>query len=79
MIDQSMLLGFLEDELGIETEEIGPDTELFSSGLVDSFALVTLMMQIEKVGRFRINPGEVTLENFDTINRILAFVRRAAA
>lgn len=79
MIDKATLMEILEDELGVETDGIESDTLLFSSGIVDSFALVTLMMHIEKLAGIRINPGEVTLDNFDTIDRILAFVAQAKA
>lgn len=79
MIDKDVLLDFLDDELGVDLDEIEPDTALFSSGIVDSFALVTLMMHLERIGGFRINPSDVTLENLDSINSILAFVRRVEA
>lgn len=79
MIDKDLLLEFLDDELGVDLDEIEADTALFSSGIVDSFALVTLMMHLEKIGGFRINPSDVTLENLDSINSILAFVRRVEA
>ena len=64
---------------GVDTADIEGDTELFSSGLIDSFALVTLMTFIETEGSFRINPAEVNLENLDTIDRILAFANSKIA
>lgn len=79
VIEQADLIEFLDSELGVETDDISSHTALFSSGLVDSFALVTLMMHLEQLGGFRINPGDVTLDNFDTIDKILAFVRRVEA
>lgn len=79
MIDNNVLLDFLENELGVDISEVNPDTPLFSSGLVDSFALVTLMMHLEKLGGFRINPTDVTLDNLDSIDRIIAFTARANA
>lgn len=67
------IIEFLESEAGVDLDEINDDTALFSSGFVDSFALVTLMMHIEKLGGFRIDPTDVTLDNLDSINRILVF------
>lgn len=78
-ITKDDLLEFLEVEVGIEPSEVENDTALFSSGLVDSFALVTLMLHLEKLGDFRINPTDVTLDNLDTVDRILKYVNSIAA
>ena len=79
MIDRSVLVDFLENDLGADLSDIKDDSALFSSGIIDSFALVTLMMHLEREGGFRINPGDVTLDNLDTIERILAFSSRLSA
>ncbi|MCF2906698.1 acyl carrier protein [Octadecabacter sp. CECT 8868] len=78
-ISRSDLTDFLEEEVGVDTDDLQDDTPLFSTGLVDSFALVTLMMQLETLGGFRIKPAEVTLENLDTLERILAYVKKQEA
>ena len=78
MISTQMLLEFLEDDLGVDIDGIKPETPIFSSGIIDSFALVTLMTFLEKAGGFRINPADVNLDNMDSIARILDYSRRAA-
>lgn len=75
--DRTAIVEFLESELGVDLSDVTNADPLFSSGIVDSFALVTLMMHLEQQGGFRINPGDVTLDNFDTIDRIIAFCSRA--
>ena len=67
---------FLTDERGVESDDIQVDTPLFSSGLIDSFSLVTLMTFIESSGEVSISPEDVTLENFDSIERITQFMDR---
>ena len=69
---------FIEDELAVDAE-MSEETPLFSSGLIDSFSLVSLMSYIEDEGGVRIAPADVNLENFDSIGRILAYLDRAAA
>ena len=67
------LISFLNE--GLETgTEIGTETELFSSGLVDSVRMMNLIMFIEEKARITVQPDEVTLENLDTPRRIMAFV-----
>jgi acyl carrier protein len=77
MFDAARLREILEDDLGCDLDGVTDETLLFSAGIVDSFALVTLMMHLEKEAGIAISPAEVTLENFDSIARILAFVGRA--
>ena len=78
MVTEQLLLRFLGDDLNIDTANITPGELLFSSGIVDSFALITLMTFIESQCDFRIGPMEVTLDNFDSIDRILRFAERKA-
>lgn len=78
MLNAERLREILEDELGCDLEDVQDDDLLFSTGIVDSFALVTLMLNIEKEAGIKIAPGEVVLENFDSIERIVAFVERTS-
>ena len=72
------LFQFLQDELGVDTNDVQDDTLLFSSRLVDSFSMVDLIMFLEKRGRFKMKPTEVHLENLDSVERILNFYARQA-
>lgn len=52
-----------------------PDSApLFSEGLLDSLLLIDLIGWIEKTAGVSLAWHEVTLENLDTIDRILAFL-----
>ena len=78
MLDSDSLLAFLEEDLGVDIDGVDAETPLFSSQLVDSFALVTLMMHLEKATGIRIAPADVNLDNMDSIGRMLAYVERVA-
>lgn len=52
------------------------DQPLFSSGTLDSFHLLDLIAHLESATGIRISPGEVSLDNLDSMARILAFVDR---
>ena len=58
--DRIVIVEFLESELGVDLSDVTNADPLFSSGIVDSFALVTLMMHLEQQGGFRLNPADVT-------------------
>lgn len=69
---------FLINDLEIDAEDVaGDDTALFSSALLDSFAMVELMTFIETRTGLAFGPADATLENLDTINRILAMAADA--
>lgn len=65
---------FLVEELAVENDQIGPDTLLFSTGLVDSFSLVSFLTYIENEAGVQIPPSDINLTNFDNINSILNYL-----
>ena len=76
--DRQILATFLEDEMSLDLSEVSDDEALFSTGLLDSFGMVELMSFIETSANIRLDPGDVTLENLDSVNRILSFVQKSA-
>lgn len=62
-------------QFGVELTSLNDDTLLFSSGLIDSLSVMDLVSLVEReIGR-RVSPAAITLQNFDSIARILTFVR----
>jgi acyl carrier protein len=51
--------------------EILVDTPLISSGLVDSFALVEVLLHLEKLTNRKIPPGEVSPSDLDSVREML--------
>jgi acyl carrier protein len=59
---------------GVKKEVLNEETKLFSDGLLDSLTVMELVSFVEgEIGCF-IPPTEITLENFDTIDRIVRFI-----
>jgi acyl carrier protein len=61
---------YMEDE----EEEVTYDTPLISSGYVDSFSMVSLLVFLEKKFQIKIPPGKATPEAFDSVNKIAELV-----
>jgi acyl carrier protein len=59
-----------------DDQEITGTTPLISSGLVDSFSMVSLLRFLEKKYAIDIPDAAATPEAFDTVERIAAVVRR---
>ena len=63
---------YLEDE----DEDISYDTPLISSGYVDSFSMVSLLVFLENKFKIKIPPSKATPEAFDTVNSIVTLVNQ---
>lgn len=64
------------EELAFEPHEVGDDTPLFTTGMVDSFTFVAIVALVEAELGYQLDPGCITLDNFDAIEQIVAFVDR---
>ncbi len=65
---------YVDDE--DEAEEMAVDTPLISSGIVDSFSMVSLKVFLEKKYGIRIPDEQASPEAFDTVTSICGLVRR---
>jgi len=75
-ITQQEILDFMQTELGIETATLDPSVPVFSSGVIDSFSLVSLITFIEKRCDIKVDPIDVTLENLDSVEFMIDFIAR---
>jgi acyl carrier protein len=66
---------YLQDEAGLDTRQITPETALFTSNLLDSFSLVDLILFVESETGAAIDPDDVKIENFDSVARIMHFAK----
>ncbi|SEN81161.1 Acyl carrier protein [Gemmobacter aquatilis] len=71
------LIAYLRNDLNLE-DDIAPETELFSSGLLDSVAMMTIIAFVEEQAGIEVRPADVTLENFDTVQAIVAYAHAEA-
>jgi len=56
--------------------QLHEDTPLVSSGLVDSFALVEVLTELERVTNLRIPSGRVSPQDLDTVRKMLQIAAR---
>jgi acyl carrier protein len=79
LITREKLVDFIRTQVGVDSSSLTDETPLFSSGLIDSFSLVSMMSFLETEGKFRINPSDVSIDNMDSIGRILRYTQRVSA
>ena len=63
---------YIDDDDAIVTYE----TPLISSGYVDSFSMVSLLVFLENKFKIKIPPSKATPEAFDSVNNIVALVNQ---
>ena len=68
---------FLCNLVYMEEDEIDNEDPLFSTGIVDSVSLIELVGYVEKRASIKVSPGQLTLQNWDSINRIRDFIARS--
>ena len=73
---KDVVLEYVIDEYGSEDAQITFDTPLISSGLVDSFSMVSLKRFLEMKYKISIPDEDASPEAFDNVNKIADLVRR---
>ena len=72
-LTRDALVQYLEDKARVDLSGVDDEAELFSSGMIDSFAMVDLLVFLEKHTGSKMGPEDITLDNLDSVGRILAF------
>ena len=71
-----VIIKYVKDELleGYEGMELEADQDLLGSGLIDSIGMMTLVAFVEEQFDISIPPGDLTIENFMTIDAISTYL-----
>lgn len=67
------IIACLNEITGADEGEITPDTELFEEGILDSFGLVELLVQLEQYGS-RLDVANLTREEISTPAKLAALI-----
>ena len=73
------LLDLISQESGLQPAALKAANGLMSTGVLDSFALVTVITFVEEHIGGEVPPSDLTFENFDSIAGICSYVERAIA
>ncbi len=74
---KQMIIDYVKKEYLDEdsTQDVNETTKLISSGIVDSFSMVSLKMFLEKKFQIKIADEKATPEAFDSVNNIIALLK----
>ena len=68
------LIEIVQNELLNSDQSVTAEQDLLTSGLIDSLGVMRLVAYIESHWDITIPPGDVTLENFCTVNTIADYI-----
>jgi acyl carrier protein len=75
-VEQSIKEHILSEYLrGEDPDELTETTPLITAGILDSMAVLKLVLFLEGKFSISVNPQETTVEHLDTIEKIARFVR----
>ena len=69
------LTAFINDEVSLGDDPAAADTDLLMSGLVDSLGVVMIVEWLERRLGIEIDPSDVVLEHFESVDAIVAYLR----
>lgn len=73
---ETILEYVIDEYVDEDDDEVGTDTPLISSGIVDSFSMVSLKVFLEKKYKISLPDSEATPEAFDTVDSICELVKK---
>jgi acyl carrier protein len=67
------LLAFINTEVSVSPDPIDVGTDLLLTGAVDSLGVVRITQWLEDELGFEVDPVDVTLDNFQTVEKMVAY------
>ena len=73
---KELICDFIVKSFHIDKEEIQYNVPLISSGIIDSVQMLELVAFVEKEFGITVDLDDTSLENFDTIDKLVDFIKR---
>lgn len=73
------LTSFIQDEIVVDDMVVEFETDLLLSGAVDSLGVIRITHWMEEATGVAVDPGDVTLENFQTVSKMSAYLDAQAS
>ncbi|MCA9695769.1 MAG: acyl carrier protein [Myxococcales bacterium] len=77
-LTKEALRAYLSSHSREDFSQVRDDDELFSTGVVDSFVMVELLLFLEQHTGAKLGPEDINLDNLDSIARIMEFAAARA-
>jgi acyl carrier protein len=68
------LTRFIQEEIVFDDVVVDGDLDLLLTGIVDSLGVIRITHWMEETTGVVVDPGDVTLENFQTVDKMAAYL-----
>ena len=68
------LTRFIQDEIVLDDVVVDGELDLLLTGAVDSLGVIRITHWMEETTGVAVDPGDVTLENFQTVDKMAAYL-----
>ena len=75
-IDKGTIKKFLCENFNLAESDLDEKTELFATGILDSFSMLDLVSYIEESAGIKFGILDLNLDNLSTIEKILAYLSK---
>ena len=72
--EEAKIIEVLCEICGAEPEDLEGDMELFDEGILDSFGVISLFVELEDAFGIKLDPTEVERSVISTPNKLVAYV-----
>ena len=74
----NILEKYIVDEIAVDfgIKSLEPDKDLLSSGIIDSMAVMKLVMFLEETFGLEVNDQDIVPENFQDLNSLVEYVEQ---
>jgi acyl carrier protein len=66
--------GYIAESFVLDDDELGPETSLIESGIVDSTGIVEIVSFLEETFEIEFDDEELVAANLDSVSRLTRFV-----
>ena len=73
------LLSFVQNDVCNGSVDLTVDTDLLLTGAVDSLGVIRITQWLEDELGIEVDPGDVTLEHFQTVSRMITYAEKQLA
>lgn len=67
---------YIINEINSDKVDFADNESLYENGVLDSLKIVQLMVYLEDTFKIKINPSDMHIEDFETLESIVKFVKR---
>lgn len=72
---EEKIIGYIQEELNPDLEELSTTDELLESGAIDSMGVIRLVSYLEEEFGISVPPQDMVIENFEHVDAMVKYIQ----